>query len=319
MSGFSDGDQFAQGMKGGGENILCMEQTYGIIGCPRCAKAKSLYAQADERGESRDKEGPLRKEAKGQYHKKVYFGLGIIYCLGKPQNEQICLCNIPTQQVEAIVNGVMHKNPQVRWPNPADLLHGRQIVIDKSEKNDGSGFAQYSTKLAHAEHPLTEEWWKSVLPGLPNLDDHAAVQRILDSWPAINKFSPYNDMQKGESVGIRLLPHTGRPGATPFIQMKVHFASALNPWEKAWRDVGYDPARSKEVFENPEVVTFMKAFNAQSAGGFQPSMGADYAGTPAGGVPQAHGGVTMPGMPGGGHGFGTGSGPAGMDDLPKGY
>ena len=314
MSGFTDGDSFAQGMKGGGDNIICMEQTYGIIGCPRCAKAKSLYAQADERGESRDKEGPFRKEAKGQYHKKIYFGLGIVTATGKPQNGQICLCNIPTQQVELIVNNVMHRNPDVRWPNPADLLHGRQIVIDKTEKNDGSGFAQYTTKLSHSEYPLTEDWWKSVLPGLPNMDDHSAIQRVLDTWGAANKFSPFNDMQKGEFVSIRLLPHTTRPGATPFIQMKVHFATAPNPWEKAWKDAGYDPARSAEVLANPQVVSFMKAMD--TPGAFHPSMGADYAGTPAGGMPPAAGGITLPNAPGS---FGSGSGPAGMDDLPKGY
>ena len=311
MTGFTDGDSFAQGMKGGGENIICMEQTYGIVGCPRCAKAKALYAAADERGESRDKEGPLRKEAKGQYYKKIYFGLGIVSYPGKPQNAQICLCNIPTQQVELIVNSVMHRNPDVRWPNPADLLHGRQIVIDKTEKNDSSGFAQYNTKLAHSEYPLTEEWWNSVRGGLPNLDDPSAVQRVLDSWAPANKFSPFNDMQKGEFVSIRLLPHTSRPGATPFIQMKVHFASALNPWEKAWKDVGYDPARSAEIFANPQVASFLSSLNASEPQ--HPGMTANYAGTPAGGIPPASGGITLPNAPGG---FGTGTGPGGMDDMP---
>lgn len=317
MTGFTDGDQFAQGMKGGGENILCMEQTYGIVGCPRCAKAKALYAQADERGESREKEGPFRKEAKGQYHKKVYFGLGIVSAHGKPQNGNICLCNIPTQQVEFIVGSVMHKNPDARWPNPADLLHGRAVIFDKSEKNDGSGYAQYSTKLAHSEYPLTQEWWDSVRHSLPSLDDPAAVQVVLDSWNAANIFSPYSDMQKGESVSVRLLPHTARPGATPFIQMKVHFATAPNPWEKAWRDVNYDPARSAEVLANPQVVTYLGVVGGQGFAS-QQGMSGDYAGTPAPGMPQV-GGVTLPGLPGSARGFGTGTGPAGMDDLPKGY
>jgi hypothetical protein len=306
--GYSDGDAFQQTMKGGGHNILCMEQTYGIAGCPRCAEARKLYAAADNAGESREKPGQNRTAAKIQYHKKIYWCYGIVDLMGKPQNKQLCLINIPTQQVEEILKNVMHKNPQVRWDDPAALETGRQLAIDKFEKNDGSGYAQYSTKLVHTVYPLTADWWNGVRATLPSLDNPSAIQIALDTWPAANLFSPYSDMQKGETVMIRLLPHNVRPGATPFIVMKVHFSSTTNSWEKAWKNVAYDPARVAEVFADPAVAAGIQKEEMQQT----PFYTMGYAGTPAGGVtmpntvPGAAGGVTMPGLPN-------------MDNLPQGY
>lgn len=307
---YTDAGDFLKGMQGKkGVNVLCMEKMYGILGCPDCAEAKRLYAASEAAGEKKGSKGPLEVEAKSHYHKKTYWCFGIINAVEKAQHNRICLINMPATQVKLIVDNVTHKNELVRWPDPADIPHGRPLAISKTDKGDGSDYAAYSTILGNQEWPLTMEWFNENRVKLPSMDDPAALQIAIDTWGAENMFSPYSDMKKGETVLIRLLPHNSRPGATPFVELMHHFKTTPTPWDMAWKEVQYKPARAQEVLNRPDVIAFMETMRAKAghAGAapqqYQPYT-EGYAGTPAAGQPTQQGvaptagGITLPTAPG---------------------
>lgn len=251
--GYENTAEFKSKTGTGGCNVLCMERTFGLALCPQCATAKELYAKGDAAGETFEKPGPFRTEAKRNYHQKTFQCFGIVYCEDKAQHNQICLVTLPKQQVDTVLNNVNSKNAAARWPCPDSLTEGRCLVVNKFKRTDGSDQATYSTNLDLKTAPISQEWWDKTRAALPDLDDPIAMQMAATTWGPERIFTAYADMQIGDTVLIRLLPHTRKVNAVPFTVMNTHYVQIKTPWDTAWEQFRYDINRIEEVLAIPAV------------------------------------------------------------------
>lgn len=243
---WGNASQFQNSMQGGTQLLtLCMHRHFGVTGCPHCAAAADIFARA-RNGQYPGGQQVGEEEGRKVYVKKLYFGYGIVTMPGKPHNNQLCLINWPSKQVEKIISSCMAPEADVRWPAPDDILTGRAIVLRKFKKD--ATFSDYDVQLANEPAPLTEEWWTQAKANLPALLEANASQifNMLTSWPTQNVFWPKKAMQNDDRARIRMLPNPAA-GQTPFILLHVHYVQALSAWDKEWAAVGYDPKRIGEV------------------------------------------------------------------------
>lgn len=253
MAGWQGAEEFKSRAGGKGEQVPCMAKLFGIEGCPHCATAAAFF--------DADKE----KEGRQAYWKKNLYGLVIMSeCPDKNKANKILLMNFPVKQVEAVLKHVQDDDADTRWPTPTDLNDGRLLVLSKS-KGQGE-YPEYSINMVDRPMPLDANWWAQTCPQLVHVDNDLALLRAVKSYGPANMFSPSQDLKEGEKAKFRLLPIPGNEAKVPFGCLFTHYIPALTDWDKAWADVGYDPAKVNEVRAKLGLSTAAPA--ADAGGGF---------------------------------------------------
>lgn len=234
MAGWNGADEFKNKAGGKGDKVPCMTKMFGIEGCPHCATASRFF---DE-----DKE----KEGRAAYWKKQLYGLVVMNeCPDKNKINKIQLMNFPSRQVEYILKKVQDPDQDTRWPVPTDLAEGRLLVLSK-DKGQGE-FSEYGISLVDRTAPLSLEWWNGTKGQLVRVDNDLALVQAVKTYDAAYTFQPSQDMKDGDKVKFRLLPIPDNENAVPFGCIFIHYVQAPTPWDKAWAEVRYDPAREAEV------------------------------------------------------------------------
>ena len=245
---------------GGGVHSICMK-THFSIDCPHCRMAQYLYGCGDNAGETRDKPGQFRKEAKSFYKAPLNYSFGLVKTStpSKFDGTRLCMQYWPKSIVDEILVSVEDPNPDARWSNISNIPSARGVILRKMKK-EGTDYAQYKASQAQQDWALDMAWFESMKQYMCDVYNPVALMAAAEAYQnAGSMFTCYGDMKIGESATIRVLPVQAYPTMNlfPIGVVTTHWSAAQSPWDAKWKEVGFNMARYDEVLADPAVAAFM--------------------------------------------------------------
>lgn len=255
---------------GGGVNSICMKHHFSLE-CPHCRLAQYLYRCGDEAGETKEKPGAFRKEAKSFYVAPLNYSFGLVSTVNPSKFNGTALSMVywPKSIVDEILVNIQDPNPAGRWPDISALPSAKGVILRKLKK-EGTEYAQYKSSLAQQDWTVDAAWFESMKPYMCDINNPVALMAAAESYQAAGAlFTCFGDMKMGESATIRLLPVNTYPqnNLFPIGVVKTHWSSARTPWDAKWKEVGYDLKRYDEVMSDQMVNVFLSSVERRISGG----------------------------------------------------